>query len=126
MILKSSIEKLMRGENLKGVVCQQALDEMLDPAINPLQIAAFLVLLRAKQETSDELLGFCKANEYFVPKFQVNIDPDKIIDLSGTGGDKIKTPNISTIASFIISSKNIYTGNCKNQREKNKKSGNYK
>jgi anthranilate phosphoribosyltransferase len=55
MILKSSIEKLMRGENLKSIVCQQALDEMLDPSVNPLQIAAFLVLLRAKQETAEEL-----------------------------------------------------------------------
>ena len=42
MILKSSVEKLMRREHLDGIVCQQVLDEMLDPSINPLQIAAFL------------------------------------------------------------------------------------
>jgi anthranilate phosphoribosyltransferase len=42
---------------------------------------AFLAVLHAKGETSDELLGFCKANEYFMPPFDIGVDVDKTIDL---------------------------------------------
>jgi anthranilate phosphoribosyltransferase len=41
----------------------------------------FLEALHAKGETSDELLGFCKANEYFMPPFDIGVDEDKTIDL---------------------------------------------
>ena len=42
---------------------------------------AFLAALHAKGETSDELSGFCKANEHFVPPFDIGVDADKTIDL---------------------------------------------
>ena len=41
MLLKFSIEKLMRGENLQAHDACQVLDEILSPTINPLQLAAF-------------------------------------------------------------------------------------
>lgn len=60
-----------------------------------------LAALHTKGETSDELLGFCEANSRFVPPFDLPMASRDIIDLSGTGGDRIKTPNISTAAAFV-------------------------
>lgn len=60
-MLKASIEKLMYRKNLDAITCQHILNEMLVPDANPLQIAAFLVLLRSKTETTDELAGMLAA-----------------------------------------------------------------
>lgn len=101
MILKASIEKLMRGEHLEAVVCQQVLDEILDPSINPLQIAAFLVLLRAKQETAEELSALVQA---FRSKMLVVSTSSPVLDIVGTGGDGANTVNISTGAAILAAS----------------------
>ncbi len=101
MILKSCIEQLMRGENLKNSVCQQVLDEMLDPEINPLQIAAFLVLLRAKQETADELVAIVNALRN---KMIVVPTEHAVLDIVGTGGDGLNTINISTGSAILAAS----------------------
>jgi anthranilate phosphoribosyltransferase len=101
MILKSSIEKLMRGENLKSIVCQQVLNEMLDPAINPLQIAAFLVLLRAKQETADELSAIVHVLR---DKMIVVPTHHAVLDIVGTGGDGLNSVNISTGSALLAAS----------------------
>mgnify|MGYP001592663255 FL=1 len=106
--LNPLMQKLIERKDLTVEETEKAFKILEAEDIESRYYYKFLEALHNKQETSDELLGFCKANKYFVPKFQVNINPDKIIDLSGTGGDKIKTPNISTIASFIVASKGIY------------------
>ncbi len=101
MLLKSSIEKLMRGENLNGAICQQVLDEILNPAVNPLQIAAFLVLLRAKQETADELSGIVTALR---DKMIVVPTDHAVLDIVGTGGDGLNSVNISTGSALLAAS----------------------
>jgi anthranilate phosphoribosyltransferase len=101
MILKSSIEKLMRGENLKSIVCQQALEEMLDPKVNSLQIAAFLVLLRAKKETADELSAIVNTLR---SKMIVVPTDHAVLDIVGTGGDGLNSVNISTGSALLAAS----------------------
>jgi anthranilate phosphoribosyltransferase len=64
---------------------------------------AFCAALHAKGETSDELLGLCQSTEKLSVKLTPNIPTGKTIDLSGTGGGKIKTINVSTLASFVVS-----------------------
>lgn len=98
MILKSCIEKLMRGENLKDIACQQAIDEILNPTINPLQIAAFLVLLRAKNETTDELEAIVKTLQN---KMITVSTKHTVLDIVGTGGDGMNTVNISTGSALL-------------------------
>lgn len=101
MRLKSSIEKLMRGEDLQTRDCQQALDEILDQAINPLQTAAFLVLLRAKPETAYELSAIVK---FFRDKMIVVPTDHTVLDIVGTGGDGLNTVNISTGSAILAAS----------------------
>ena len=101
MLLKSSIEKLMRGEDLQSHVCQQVVDEILCSTINPLQIAAFLVLLRAKNETADELSAIVKVLRN---KMVVVPTEHTVLDIVGTGGDASNTINISTGSAILAAS----------------------
>lgn len=101
MILKSKIEKLMRGENLQSCDCQEALNEMLDPTVNPLQIAAFLVLLRKKRETVEELSAIVKT----LREKMIKVPTDHtVLDIVGTGGDGFHTVNISTGSAILVAS----------------------
>lgn len=98
MLLKASIEKLMRNENLSDALCQGAIDEMLNPTPNPLQIAAFLVLLRCKRETANELVSIVKALRAKMITVPTN---HIVLDIVGTGGDGFNTVNISTASAIL-------------------------
>jgi anthranilate phosphoribosyltransferase len=101
MMLRPSIEKLMRREHLDSLACQQVFDEILDPNINPLQIAAFLMLLRAKQETAEELTAIVKVLRDKMIMVPTN---SKVLDIVGTGGDGLNTINISTGSAILAAS----------------------
>lgn len=101
MILKRCIEKLMQKQNLTTEECQQVINEIIVEDANVLQIAAFLVLLRAKPETPTEIVGIVKALRKKMIRFPM---PYKLIDIVGTGGDSAKTINISTGAAILTAS----------------------
>jgi anthranilate phosphoribosyltransferase len=101
MLLKTSIEKLMQGQNLDSQTCRQALTEMMATDANPLQTAAFLVLLRSKTETPEELSGMVAA----LKAKMITIDtPHRLLDIVGTGGDGAHTINISTGSAILAAS----------------------
>jgi anthranilate phosphoribosyltransferase len=100
-MLRPSIEKLMRGEHLNGITCQQVLDEILDPNINPLQVAAFLTLLRAKRETAEELAAIVKALRAKMIRVPTSAT---VLDIAGTGGDGFNSVNISTGSAILVAS----------------------
>jgi len=66
------------------------------------QIAAFLVALRMKGETPEELLGFARAMREKSARVQVSVDSEPLLDTCGTGGDGGGTFNISTIAALVV------------------------
>ena len=101
------LQKVTEGKNLTAAESEEVFTTLEEKDTEGYFYFAFLAALHAKGETSDELLGFCRANEHFVPAFTAGIDPDSIIDVSGTGGDKIKTPNVSTAAAFVVASYGI-------------------
>ena len=57
--------------------------------------------LMAKSPTVEEVLGFCHDRRNRIGSIKVSVDASKIIDLSGGGGDNIKTINVSTAASLV-------------------------
>ena len=94
------IEKLIDKQNLQKQETEQALQGLLQEA-NLYQTAAFLVLLRSKGETSQELAGMVEAmRKHAIP---VHVDLP-LLDIVGTGGDKAKTVNISTAAAILAAS----------------------
>lgn len=91
-MLKELIEKLICGQHLTRDDTAQAVIEMVnDP--NPQQIAAFLVLLRAKGETVEEILGVVITLQALMVPVNVNYP---VLDIVGTGGDAADSINIST------------------------------
>jgi anthranilate phosphoribosyltransferase len=107
-IVGNAIRKITERQNLTVDETEQAFTTLFEKDVESYFFFAFTAALHTKGETSDELLGFCKANERILPKVKVNIDPKNIIDTSGTGGDLIKTFNVSTAAAFILASAGVY------------------
>jgi anthranilate phosphoribosyltransferase len=101
MQLKSSIETLIRRENLTRAICEQTIAEILDPAINPLQVAAFLVLLRAKHETAEELSAIVNTLRTHMITIPTR---HRVLDIVGTGGDGLSSINISTGSALLAAS----------------------
>ncbi|MGF6824457.1 anthranilate phosphoribosyltransferase [Microbacterium sp. ZKA21] len=81
-----------------------AMRQVMNGNISDAQLAGFLVALRAKGETIDEIVGFRDAIlEAAVP---LPVSPD-VLDIVGTGGDRVGTVNISTTAAVIIGATGI-------------------
>ena len=81
-----------------------AMRQIMSGAATPSQLSGFLLALRAKGETVDEIVGFRDAIlEAAVP---LPVSPD-VLDIVGTGGDRVGTVNISTTAAVIIGAAGI-------------------
>ncbi len=92
---------LMEGSALSRDASRAAMTEILDGAASPAQIAAFIVSLRMKGETVDELVGMVDA--MLAASTRVDIDVDgPVIDIVGTGGDRAHTINVSTISALVV------------------------
>jgi len=98
-IVRSAIDTLLEGADLSPEESRNAMDEVMEGAATPAQIAGFLVALRAKGETADEIAGFAEAMRDRV----VAVTPTRapLIDVVGTGGDGAGTFNISTTAAIV-------------------------
>ncbi len=99
-MLKSLLEKLICQKNLTKEESALAIDQILADA-NPNQIAAFLVLMRAKGETVEELQGIIEAMRTKMIQIQI---PTPVLDIVGTGGDGAHTLNISTASAILAAS----------------------
>ena len=100
-MIKELAEQLSHGNNLTIDQMINVMDEILTGTQNDDDVAEFLKNLTEKGESDDELLVMLNKME----EFALHISPNcqgKIIDVCGTGGDKLKTFNISTAASFVI------------------------
>jgi len=94
-------QQLLRGNNLTIDQMTYVMNEILSGTQNDQDIAEFLKNLTEKGESDDELLAMLNKME----EYSLHISPNcngKIIDVCGTGGDNLKTFNISTAASFVI------------------------
>lgn len=101
MQLKDSIQRLMQKQNLDVIACEHALNVILETTTNPLHTAAFLVLLRAKKETPEELVSLINGLQR---KMIPVVTTHRVLDIVGTGGDCRNTVNISTGSALLAAS----------------------
>jgi len=94
------LHRVAARENLSSDDARQAMLDILSGEATTPQIAAFLIGLRTKGETSDELLGFALAMREKAAR--VDAGPEPLLDTCGTGGDGGHTFNISTLAAFVV------------------------
>lgn len=104
-MLKEAIEKIVKGENLSETEAKSAMDAIMKGESSPPLIGGYLIGLRMKGESIDEITGSAKSMIENAKK--LNLDSPYVIDTCGTGGDGGKTFNISTAVAIIASSAGI-------------------
>jgi anthranilate phosphoribosyltransferase len=98
--LRTTLLRLMRGENLARSEAGRLLEMLLDGEATNAQIAAALVALAVKGETVEELAGMASAMR--ARSTRINCGHAHFIDTAGTGSSHVKTFNVSTAAAFVI------------------------
>ena len=99
-MIKDAIAKLADRMSLTEKEAEEAMGEIMDGAAKPAQIAAYLMGLRLKGETVDEIAGSVRAMRARAVRIPVG-DPN-VVDTCGTGGDGAHTFNISTTTAFVV------------------------
>ncbi|MBJ7903302.1 anthranilate phosphoribosyltransferase [Streptomyces sp. NPDC003656] len=93
------LNSLLEGEDQSADATAWAMDRLLRGEATDAQIAGFLVALRAKGETVQEITGIVRAMYDHANTIEV---PGRTVDIVGTGGDGAKTVNISTMSSIVV------------------------
>jgi anthranilate phosphoribosyltransferase len=97
-LLTRSIDALASGDDLSLDGAAAVLDEIMSGNASEIQIAAFLIALRCKGETVEELAGLARTMRARAARVEVNRTP--MLDTAGTGGGR-RTFNVSTTAALI-------------------------
>ena len=110
-IIADAVRALVERRNLSRVEAAGAMDAIMSGAATNAQIAAFLVALRMKGETVEELIGFAQVMRQKVVRVRTRgdevagltgTDREMLIDTCGTGGDASGTFNVSTATAFVV------------------------
>jgi anthranilate phosphoribosyltransferase len=92
------IAKLVKRESLSEAEAAAAFETIMRGDATPVQIAGFMVALRMKGETVEELTGFARTARALATPIEVD---GALLDTCGTGGDGLATFNISTLAAIV-------------------------
>ena len=98
-MIQETVSRLLDGHDLSRAEAHEAMNEIMRGDATQAQIAGFLVALRAKGETADEIAGCAEAMREHV----LHVRPQRtdLVDIVGTGGDGANTYNISTAAALV-------------------------
>jgi anthranilate phosphoribosyltransferase len=98
-MIQQALQRLLDGRDLEREETREVMGEIMRGEATPAQIGGFLVALRAKGETPDEIAGCAEAMRRHV--LPVRPRRDDLVDTAGTGGDGACTINISTAAALV-------------------------
>jgi anthranilate phosphoribosyltransferase len=98
-MIQEAIAQALDGHDFSREEARQVMDEIMAGEATQSQIAGFLVALRAKGETPEEIAGCAEAMRAHV----IVVEPRRhdLVDTAGTGGDNKQTINISTAAALV-------------------------
>lgn len=100
--IQSSIQSILEGNDLTPEAIGACIKEIVDGSATPSQIAGLLVGLRKKGETVEEIAALAATlRAYSIMKDRPSVS-GRMVDTCGTGGDATKTPNVSTMSSFVV------------------------
>ncbi|MDD3296684.1 MAG: anthranilate phosphoribosyltransferase [Candidatus Omnitrophica bacterium] len=110
-MIQETITKLLDKKNLSAQEAEEVFKEIFDSKTTPAQISAFLVALRAKGESQEEIYAAAKIIREYSIKINIHgsflgveIDESHTIDTCGTGGSAVNKFNISTAVAFVVAS----------------------
>jgi anthranilate phosphoribosyltransferase len=105
-MIKNLIQQLVEGADLTYEESTVAMKEIMSGEATNAQIGAFLTALRVKGETSEEITAFTSVMKDCCNKICPKVT-GRLVDTCGTGGDKLKTFNISTTAAFVAAGSGV-------------------
>jgi len=100
-MIREGIQKLIEGSSLTMDESGEIMREVMSGKATISQTAAFLTALRMKGEAVEELIAFASVMREHSSQIHPHVQ-NRLVDTCGTGGDKIKTFNVSTAAAFVI------------------------
>jgi anthranilate phosphoribosyltransferase len=98
-MIQEALARILDGHDLGRDDAREVMDQIMRGEATPAQIGGFLVALRLKGETADEITGCAEAMRDHV--LAVRPERDDLVDTAGTGGDGAGTFNISTAAALV-------------------------
>ncbi|AIJ25220.1 anthranilate phosphoribosyltransferase [Amycolatopsis methanolica] len=98
------LNQLIAGADLSAEDTAWAMDQVMSGEATPAQVGGFLVALRAKGETPDEITGLADAMLSHARRVRIARDA---VDIVGTGGDRSGSVNISTMASLVTAAAGV-------------------
>jgi anthranilate phosphoribosyltransferase len=98
-MIQGTLNRVLEGHDLTRDEACETMSSIMRGETTPAQIAGFLVALRVKGETADEIAGCADAMRAQV--LAVHPRRDDLVDTAGTGGDGAQTLNISTAAALV-------------------------
>lgn len=99
--MKEVLKKLSNFENLTKEEIRRALEDMVEGRATDAQIGAFIIAMKMKGETPEEIEGAASFFRERATKVEVE-DKENLVDTCGTGGDMSETFNVSTVVSFVL------------------------
>src|SRR2546429_1899002 len=119
-MIREYIPFLLENHDLTREQAEAAMMEIMNGQATPSQISAFLIGLKKKGETVDEITAIARVMRTFSRTVSPRVD-GYLLDTCGTGGDRTKTFNVSTTAAFVIAAAGVpvakhgnrsFTSNC--------------
>ena len=104
-VIQQHLSQLIIGQDLTSAEMEAAMDSIMQGEATPAQIAGFVVALRMKGETVDELAAAARVMRKLSSK--VDLGQQDLVDTCGTGGDGQKTFNISTASAIVAASAGV-------------------
>ncbi len=96
----NGLQKVVHKVNLSIDEAEKIMTEIMSGKVQDSQLGAFLTALNMKGESIEEITGFARIMRKFANQIEPQVNGD-LLDTCGTGGDKIKTFNISTISALV-------------------------
>jgi len=100
-MIREGVQKLIAGMHLTYDESRDIMEEIMSGNATQAQIGAFLTALRMKGETIDEISALAAVMRKFCHRIHPQVR-GRLVDTCGTGGDRVKTFNISTTAAFVV------------------------
>ncbi len=100
------IRQVSERVDLTTLQAENLMREIMSGKVTNSQLGAFLVALRMKGETIEEIIGFAKTMRNLAHSIKPEVK-GKLLDTCGTGGDKIKTFNVSTLSALVVAGAGI-------------------
>ena len=106
-MIVEAIRDVVEGRDLDAGAAEGVMEEILEGRATPVQVACFLTALRMKGETVEEIAAMARV----MRRRAIRMEPEvngPLMDVVGTGGDAVKTFNVSTVTSLVVAAAGVY------------------